>query len=315
MPLVQVLLKALVYSCVAAGVAASAASSPGVLLSPSAGTWVARRAPPSPFAAAFAFAPLSSDTAKCAPLSIAGGAALSGTTLDASLGESSSSSLPPAHRPPPAHRLPRPPSACLTPSLAAVAPRAPPMPEPFVAPPNGSFPPTAPFLTTAIHLNNAGLPTATQDRHTRGRPPAASESELEPVETASATSADSPPPTPFNVNSLLPSRLNNAGLPMALQDSLFIRPVLHTYGRPPAASESELEPDETASKTELSLEEDRGNHSIGISVTSADFIDPFETEDRRGFNLFMLGEYGNCSDSEQSISEDGYVYDPYDKSP
>ena len=59
----------------------------------------------------------------------------------------------------------------------------------------------------------------------------------------------------------------------------------------------------------------RGNRSIGISVTRADFIDPFETEDRRGFNPLMLREHGNCSDSEQYISEDGYEYDPYDKSP
>jgi hypothetical protein len=59
----------------------------------------------------------------------------------------------------------------------------------------------------------------------------------------------------------------------------------------------------------------RGNRSIGILVTSADFTDPFETEDRRGFNPLMLREHGNCSDSEQSISEDGYEYDPYNKSP
>ena len=111
MPPVQVLLKTLVFLCTAIAVAAS---SPELLLPPSAGTWVARRAPPSPSAAAFA--PLSSDTAKCAPLGVAGGAVLAGTTLDASLGASSSFS-PLAHRPPPAHRLP-PPSLG---SLSAVA--------------------------------------------------------------------------------------------------------------------------------------------------------------------------------------------------
>ena len=60
----------------------------------------------------------------------------------------------------------------------------------------------------------------------------------------------------------------------------------------------------------------RGNRSIGISVTRADFIDPQETEDRRGFNVFALrNREWKCSDAEQSVSEDGYEYDPYDKSP
>lgn len=124
MPPVQVLLKALVYLCVAVGVAVSAASSPGVLLSPSAGTWVARRTPPAPPTAAFA--PLAAapapkgqqrltTPAMCVPPGAAGGVALAGATLGASLG--ASFPTPSFTSPPPHHRLP-PPSFGL---LSAVA--------------------------------------------------------------------------------------------------------------------------------------------------------------------------------------------------
>ena len=151
MPPVQVLLKTLVYLCVAAAVAASAASSPGLLLPPSTGTWVARRAPPAPSAAAFA--PLSSDTAKCVPLDVAGGAALAVTTLDASLGASSTSPL--SHRPPP-------PSVGLLSAVAAGsgaegsadAGTACGTPHRLL-PPNGSFP----LWFTSPAFDNASLPT------------------------------------------------------------------------------------------------------------------------------------------------------------
>jgi len=167
---VQVLLKTLVFLCTAVAVAASAASSPGPLLPPSAGTWVARRAPPVPSSAAFA--PLSSDTAKCALLCVAGVAALAGTTLEAPLGAASS---PLAHRPPPAHRL-RPPSLGFFSAVtggsgaegSAVAGTT-------CGPSQRLFPPAAPPITALFDANLmsahcSALPTVTPPSFTENSP-------------------------------------------------------------------------------------------------------------------------------------------------